>query len=63
MKARVIGLRLGEVVEERQGDKQSLVEWFDTEVGEGYELILIDDNGEVVGDLRNGDWPHENTLC
>lgn len=54
MIARVIGLRLGEVVEERQGEGQSLVEWFDTEVGEGYELILVDDDGEVVGDFRRG---------
>lgn len=54
MTARVIGLRLGEVVEERQGDEQSLVDWFNTEVGEGYELILIDDSGEVVGDFRRG---------
>lgn len=54
MKAQVIGLRLGEVVEERKGDGQTLVDWFDTEVGEGYELILIDDNGEVVADLQKG---------
>lgn len=54
MIARVIGLRLGEVIEERKGDEQTLVDWFNTEVGEGYELDLIDDNGEVVGCLQKG---------
>ena len=54
MTARVIGLRLGEVVEEWKGEGQELVDRFNRECGEGYELILIDDDGEVVGDLRKG---------
>lgn len=54
MKAKLVGLKSGRVIEERQESGlyalERLVEWFNRQ-GSEYECIIIDDDGEVILDL------------
>ena len=54
MKAKLVGLNSGRVIEEHQEcgpcALERLVDWFNRQ-GSEYECIIIDDDGEVLLDL------------
>ena len=51
MTGKVYTARSHELIDERQGDVDSLVDWFNTQFGEGYTCEITDGQGRVALEL------------
>lgn len=51
MTGRVYTARSHELVDERRGDTDALVDWFNSDFGSGYICVIEDSQGRVVIEL------------